>query len=259
MTELTLNRGMLDQVYFVPPLGLAYVTNPKAACTAVKLALWRRADALNGTPTFGRGMNPHSIADGPWLKPEQFTRAQLESAAFFTVVRDPHVRLLSAYLNKKDNPREPFWKWCQRRFGHVPPTFKEFISRLVEVPEQQRDRHVRPQWINVLWPWVRYDFVGRVENMEVTQRFLDPYGLVVRHPKWGRTNASDQLDAHYDEDTRSVVSQAYADDLQLWRGELPPATKTVLGDLLTRSIRPARRSPDGASRNPGAGQPDRLD
>jgi len=232
MTELTLNRRMLDRVYFVPPLGLAYVTNPKAACTAVKLALWRRADALNGASTFGCGKNPHSIADGPWLNPEQFTRAQLESAAFFTVVRDPHVRLLSAYLNKKDNPQEQFWKWCQRRFGHVPPTFKEFVSRLVEVPEQQRDRHVRPQWINVLWPWVRYDFVGRVENMDATQRFLDSYGLVVPHPKGGRTDALGQLDAHYDEDTRSIVSEAYADDLRLWRGELPPATKTVLGDLL---------------------------
>jgi hypothetical protein len=233
MKPFRLTRKMLERVYCVPTLGLAYVTNPKAACTSAKLALWRRADALNGTSTFRRGLNPHSLEQGPWLNPEELTNAHLTSVSYFTVVRDPYARLLSAYLNKKDNPNEQFWRWCQRRFGQVPPTFREFILRMVEVPEQQRDRHVRPQWINIMWPYVRFDVVGLVEDMDRTQQLLEGYGLAFPHPKGSRTNASDQLNAHYDDETWRVVTEAYRDDLRLWRGELPPASRTVLGDLLT--------------------------
>lgn len=223
------SRRLREALRFAPALGLAYLNNPKVACTSIKIALWKRSDALIGTETFN-GLNRHSINHGPWRDLLTCDPDVLQNATFFTVVRDPHARLLSAYLNKRDQPQGSLFRWCERRIGGMPDTFPEFIRRIVKVPEHERDRHIMPQWINVLWPYVRFDFVGRIEEIGEVKAFFAQYQLQL--PIRNRTGAAMKLDEHYDAETRELVALAYADDFKLWRGQLPLPEKTTIADLL---------------------------
>ena len=220
-----------EAVRFVPALGLAYLNNPKVACTSIKLTLWQRSDEVTGKHTYAGG-SAHNLKLGPWRNLLRRNPAKVQSAAFFTVVRDPYARLLSAYLNKIAQPQENVVKWCERRIGGVPKSFPDFINRIVEVPELERDRHFRPQWINILWPYIRFDFVGRMEDMDEVERFLAGQGMTLVQWKRNSTGASAKLADHYNDATRRLVSEAYADDIKLWRGELPPTEKTTISDLL---------------------------
>lgn len=225
-------RRLREALRYAPALGLAYLNNPKVACTSVKVALWKRSDAVTGATTFG-AVNPHSIDHGPWRDLLSCDPVRLQNATFFTVVRDPRVRLLSAYLNKRGKPHESLPIWCERHIGGMPDTFPEFIRRIVKVPEHERERHIRPQWINILWPYVCFDFVGRMENMSDLQAFFAQHQMAL--PVSNRTGAATKLDEHYDAETRDLVSDAYADDFKLWRGELAPATRTTIADLFDTS------------------------
>jgi hypothetical protein len=222
-------RRLREALRFVPALGLAYLNNPKVACTSIKIALWRRSDALTGTETFD-GVNRHSIDHGPWRDLLTCDPDMLQNATFFTVVRDPHARLLSAYLSKRDHPQESLFRWCGRHIGGMPDTFPEFIRRIVTVPEHERERHIRPQWINVLWPYVRFDFVGRIEEIGEVKAFFAQHQFHL--PISNRTGAATKIDEYYDSETRELVALAYADDFKLWRGQLPLPEKTTIVDLL---------------------------
>lgn len=233
MKPINVNSKVLrTSVFFVPTLGLTYLNNPKAACTSVKRAMWQQHDRIAGQKTIADDESPHSVKDGPWCDPLDCDRGkQLTASTTFTIVRQPHTRLLSAYLNKRNNnPHTGFVKWCHRHIGGVPDTFAEFVRRIVHVPEQERDRHIRPQWINILWPYVRFDFVGRVEDMDATVRFLAGHGVALKRSS-NVTNAAAKLAEHCDADTQALIDDGYEDDVRLWRGELPPAEKTTLTDL----------------------------
>jgi len=165
MAVLKLKRWQLQKaVRFVPALGLIYVNNAKVACTSTKGALWKRSDEVLGCNTFP-GRNPHVIEGAPWDGIFDCDKQMLLSAKIFTIVRDPHARLLSVYLSRfrerrsalpphLEKRRTPghFSKWYDRHIGDRPTNFPEFVRDIVKVPENARDQHVRPQWINILGP-----------------------------------------------------------------------------------------------------------
>lgn len=230
---MNVSRNQLrGTVRFVPSMGLTYFNNAKVACTSIKLGMWRRADEITGQRTLRQGVKAHSIDAGPWRGLLDCDRDMLAASVKFTVVRQPHTRLLSAYLNKRGKPpNDPFKRWCHHRIGGVPDTFPEFVRAILQVPEQDRDGHIRPQWINVLWPYVRFDFVGRMEEMAEVDRFLAGHGVKLKHYLPNVTNAAERVAEHCDVETRALIDEAYADDVKLWRGDLAPAEKTTIVDL----------------------------
>lgn len=228
----TISRQQLRQtVRYVPGLDLVYLNNPKVACTSIKLALWRKSDEISERKSFDGG-NVHRIKGAPWDNLFACDRERLATATFFTVVRNPYDRLLSAYLSKSRGGTGPFVTWCERRIGGMPKSFAEFARRVVQVPDEERDHHVRSQWMNVMWPYVRFGFVGRLEDMKALNCFLGPYGVKVPHWRGNATNAATKLGEHYDDETKLIVAEAYTDDFKLWRGELEPAKKTVICELI---------------------------
>lgn len=113
---------------------------------------------------------------------------KLKKYTKFLFVRDPFVRLISAYRNKFELPNEDFYRrFAQvmlRRYGNQPtppasvdeafslgihPSFSHFIQYLLD-PQTEKDMPFNEHWRQVYrlcHPCqIQYDFVGHLETAE---------------------------------------------------------------------------------------------
>ncbi|XP_068178190.1 carbohydrate sulfotransferase 12-like [Antennarius striatus] len=120
---------------------------------------------------------------------------KLKNYTKFLFVRDPFVRLISAFRNKLQSPKVDFYRRYGsvmiRRYGNVSgtlpktaaeaiaagikPTFQQFISYLVD-PATERRTSFGEHWRQVYrlcHPCqVKYDFIGQVETLETDAKHL---------------------------------------------------------------------------------------
>jgi hypothetical protein len=223
-----MRKGWDTSPIVLPSHRLLLFTIPKVGCTVLKqlarrimgLPDWQRGDdeiphdpAKNGL----RYLNQYSLAEATaMMRDPCWTRA--------VFVRDPHERVLSAYLDKVVNT-----DYVKRRFGSQPTSFAEFVQMPCVDP------HWAPQrsFIDQAW-WPSIDVVGHLETAAADAEKLlrrvgawDAYGA----SEWGgggaifahnqmperATQTAQCVREHYDDAVWSAVSEKYRMDLEFCR------------------------------------------
>jgi hypothetical protein len=197
-------------------LRYVYVQNCKCASSTVRATLWA---AEHGLGLAGPPGAPHRMVDGVPFVDDPRRWEHVEDEFVFTIVRNPYVRVLSAYLDKIVRHRGPL-AWgrfaAAHGLGDGPLAFGDFLRLVAATPEDQMDVHWRPQSCCLAPSVVPYDFIGSMETFQadiahVLHRIFGdrvPLRDIVHH----RTGSSGQLAQHYGSEEIRLVRQIYAAD-----------------------------------------------
>lgn len=157
----------------------------------------------------------------------------------FVFVRDPYTRLLSCYMDKFRN-EDPIYvhreyrlflaqlfSWREARAADIDtdprPSFRAFVDELVKHAPVEMNAHWRPQTVLCGFGLVRYDFVGRMENLKEDVRHVfkrlgkpDEQFPTQRQLGFPPSGASSLLaDGLYTLDLMYKVRVVYEDDFRL--------------------------------------------
>ncbi|CAI5466488.1 unnamed protein product [Closterium sp. Yama58-4] len=178
----------------------------------------------------------------------------------FTFVRNPFSRVLSAYSNKlviTDTPNnktgpgsreywnEQFFKYIRPQWERVKgrddlvsfPDFVKLVAKLMHNHRWRMDRHIASQSDICFMDKIKYDFVGRFENLEedakyVVNRFggdhLDIFNFGVNAHQ---TRADTKLAKKYDKETYELVKRVFARDLHIPLNNITQQAPSVLVDM----------------------------
>uniref|UniRef100_H3CGC4 Carbohydrate sulfotransferase n=1 Tax=Tetraodon nigroviridis TaxID=99883 RepID=H3CGC4_TETNG len=189
---------------------IIYCYVPKVACTNWKRVMVVLSQSLvspSGKPyTDPETVSPDVHNSSLYLTFAKFWRrygslsrhlmaVKLQQYTKFLFVRDPFVRLISAFRNKFERPNEDFYRLfgseILRQYGNassglpetaaeafaagIKPTFQQFITYLLD-PETEREKIFNEHWRQVYrlcHPCqVKYDFIGRLETLETDAKHL---------------------------------------------------------------------------------------
>ncbi|XP_058479712.1 carbohydrate sulfotransferase 12-like [Solea solea] len=168
--------------------GLIYCYVPKVACTNIKKIIYV---LLKGEP-YGDPRNVTAAVHGnslPFLKtmPRNEIKAKLKHYTKFLFVRDPFIRLISAYRNKFLSNNQLFYhgpgRYILRRFANYsdpPETAKEALALGLQVSfynfiQFVLEKGLIQQSMNEHWNQmnrlcspclIQYDFIGHQETMQ---------------------------------------------------------------------------------------------
>jgi hypothetical protein len=152
---------------------------------------------------------------------------EVQHCFWFTVVRNPYTRLLSAFLQKGAERNQTNKLFSDiPGFGTLNPEgFAEFISYL-ENGGLYVNKHWWPQHKLLFFPPERFDYIAKTETLEVdmghilreiglknipTSSFSKPH-RTERASGWKVTNANDQLLKFYNPELFERVYKLYRDD-----------------------------------------------
>ncbi|PHI21464.1 hypothetical protein CEQ90_03440 [Lewinellaceae bacterium SD302] len=153
-----------------PKHNYAYAVTPKAGCTTLQKIL---IDAEFGEHQhFDQVQYMHYKEFLPFLSPMQigdpkvfFRRPDIFTFCF---VRNPYTRLLSGYLDKivrKKDQRDPILEIMGKGQDYE-ISFSEFLEVVCGQPINEQDHHWRVQYYLTYQAGIKYDFIGRFENLD---------------------------------------------------------------------------------------------
>ena len=117
----------------------------------------------------------------------------------FTIVRNPYSRLVSAWKNK---------------FGHF-QDFGDFVHQMVATSDLTKDDNIHIRLQIRLVPLDKLDFIGRVETFEQDfNHVLGNIGIPQQELPHKNKTKHKHYTEYYDDETRSVVAEKYAKDIE---------------------------------------------
>lgn len=214
MTPLPPER-FLRSFHISPRYGICYVNNAKVACSSIKLALQR---AQVDDPAYQPPVSIHNWQTSPLITARDLTfeswRDAIEDCFIFSFVRSPWARLRSAYLNKiVTGQKNGAFRIQLNLDPDEPPSFEAFVHALAQQDPQRMNVHWRPQWINISHDVIRFDFIGRLEQVADDWRHVAKMrGLDPVLPRAGKSTKGGADTLCFDAEMTDVVRDIYAQD-----------------------------------------------
>ena len=236
---LKINRDNLDRVVFYPEYKIAFNRIAKSGNSSVLLYL---NEAITGTCMHqGNYKQAKGKAMSAGQSLVEFTKTQQEIAtlseiSFFTVVRNPWTRVLSAFLDKIANGP-------QEKYGSIPgfgddskAGFETFVAFL-DSGGLNSNHHWKPQSEALLLPASQFKNICRLEHLSVELpdalaatglTLHSPLRLQQPHPVESNhlnkiSQASTKLQHYYSPTTIRTVANLYSADFKLGRYSLNPS------------------------------------
>ena len=145
-------------------------------------------------------------------------RRTLCDSTFFTVVRNPYVRILSAYFDKVARRIDPFtWPNFKATYGVSDDddiSFSDFMHMIAGTPPHLLDLHFAPQYITTLRSAVMPAFVGHLEETGPIAAFLSSYGVRLGRHVHHATAAQGRVPEFFTKETLSIAKRLYERDFE---------------------------------------------
>ena len=200
----------------------AYFEVPKAGCSTIKLAL-QRAELENPNylpaDVHDKARSPlGSPADDSDLCRVLFTRRLF----LFSFVRNPFLRVLSAYLDKVVNhPDERAALYANIGISTSAEEiagFADVLRAVRNTPVGTLDMHWCPQVELTLRRAIPLDFIGRTENLDADLRKLFRYLGVpqyyICHHCPHRTNSAEKISQYLGAEEIRLITDIYSQDFR---------------------------------------------
>ena len=235
---LQVRRDNLDRVVFYPEHNIAFNRIAKSGNSSVILHLDEAINGPNNHQDDYKQAKRRAMGTGKSLvemSRSQKDRASLAGVSFFTVVRNPWTRTLSAFLDKIANGP-------QDKYGSIPgfgdnsqAGFEAFIAFLVS-GGLHANHHWKPQNDALLLPASQFKSICRLEHLSTelpnalaksgltlpsTEQLQQPH-RIESNQQSKLTQASSKLSRYYSPTTIQAVADLYTPDFKLGSYSLDP-------------------------------------
>jgi hypothetical protein len=206
--SLRLTGGHLS----MPNNSLSYIRIPKSANTSLSFAFLEKI-----YPTLAS----HELTDEQinYVTDRNLSyevNKKNSSDIYFTVVRNPFIRIVSVYRDFFEGNHQDFI-YQDYLFGVINKhfSFDEFLNRVAKIPDFLKDQHLRPQHLFLKYYQIRNSkiHVFKLEDKESIQQFLKPYGIHVPHRN---RSTSYDVASYYTFKSLQLVNVIYKKDIELF-------------------------------------------
>jgi hypothetical protein len=231
MLELVQTIPAHNKIVVLSHHNLLFCPIPKVACTNWKMTL-RHAEGYTGNDesiVHDRRRNglTYLSTQSPFRRFSLLTQPDVTRAVF---VRNPWTRILSAYRSKLEGKRpsdvadDLRKRWLLHVLTSVrndgkPISFAEFIAFLEATQRKRMNSHWRPQSLLAGIGVIRYNFIGRFEQLE---QDIETLNRRCKLPSFYRGGAAfvthsserDTLERYFTPELIQRVGRIYADDIR---------------------------------------------
>ena len=135
----------------------------------------------------------------------------------FSFVRNPFDRTVSTYhfLNSESCMK---WPRSNRKIHNLVKsmTFSEFIKNLFRI----RNKHLESQFNYIAHNSLKINFIGKFENLQEDFNIIcDKIGIPRQQLPYKNKSKHKHYTEYYDEETKQIVAERYAKDIEYFRYE----------------------------------------